>query len=461
MERMTRLLRGVRDQNPEHEQPLRTASLRRRITFSVIGVLICALVVSAVSVASLFAAQSRTDARQQLVDREVMAGQLDRRDVPAAQIARRVSGRGILAKITKPDGGVVGPADGLNDSPQEQQRVRTKRLPSGAVLTLLSSTAEEDAATARLQRLLLVVLVATVAMTALALLLTVRVALRPLDAMTTLAMSITRGFRGRRLNPDRPATEIGRAAAAFDEALEALESAERDSRESEARTRQFVADAAHELRTPIAGVQAAAETLLHTEADSAPESRERMIALLIGETRRTSRLVDDLLSLARIDAGLELAQQPLDLNELVCNETERMKLLAPSVHWQVEGDSAVVNDSAVVSADADRVGQVLTNLLENARRHTPDDGSVSVRLAVGEDVAEVTVVDTGPGVPDGERERVFHRWVRLDGTRSRSSGGAGLGLSVARGIAHAHGGDLVCLPQPTGGGAVFRLTLPR
>ncbi|QUH03869.1 HAMP domain-containing histidine kinase [Saccharopolyspora erythraea] len=426
---------------------LPTASLRRRITFAVLGVLTCALVASAIAVASLFTAQSRADARQQLADREVMAAQMDRRDVPLAQIARRVSGRGVLAKITAPDGHVVGPAALLDPSPN--QRTRTKPLPSGAVLTLLSSTSEQDAATARLHRLLLVVVTATVAVTALALLLTVRVALRPLDAMTTLARSITRGSRGRRLNPDRPGTEIGQVAAAFDEALGALEEAERDARESAARTRRFVADAAHELRTPTAGVRAAAEALLHAEAD--PETRERMTALLIGEARRTGRLVEDLLSLARIDAGLELVCEPVDLDELARREAERMELLAPSLRWHVEGEPTVVR------ADADRIGQVLTNLLDNARKHTPDGGSVRVRVTGGERFAEVTVADDGPGVPPGEQERVFDRWVRLD--ESRSGGGAGLGLPVARGIARAHGGELSCVDHP-GDGAVFRLTLP-
>lgn len=430
---------------------LRTASLHRRITFAVLAVLICALVTSAVAVAALFASESRDDARQQLVDREVMAAQLDRREVPPAQLARRVSGRGVLARVTQLDGLVVGPAAGL-DAPPGQQ-VRTTRLPSGRVLTLLNGNAEQEAAAARLRWLLLAVVTATVALTALALVLTVRVALRPLDALTALAISITRGDRGTRLNPDRTDTEMGRAAAAFDEALEALELAERESREAAARTRQFVADAAHELRTPNAGVRAAAEALLHADADADPDSRQRMIALLIGETRRTGRLVEDLLSLARIDAGLELADERLELADLAHTEVQRMRLLAPSVRWLVEGGPVEVR------GDADRIGQVMTNLLENARRHT-GDGPVLVRITADARSAAVAVSDSGPGVPDGERERVFDRWVRLDGTRDRS-GGAGLGLPVARGIARAHGGDLECLAGPEGGGAVFVLKLPR
>lgn len=458
----------------EHSRRLRTVSLRRRITVSVVGVLFAALVLSGVLVVSLFTAQSNRDARQQLLDREIVATQLDRRQVAAAQIARRVSGRGILARIALPGGAVVGPATGLDRSSNDQRRVRTTRLPSGAVLTLLHGNAEQDAATARLRELLIVVGAGTVGVTALVLLLTVRLALRPLDTMTSVAISIARGRRGRRLAPERSDTELGRTAAAFDEMLEALEGAEHAARQSEARTRRFVADAAHELRTPIAGVQSAAEILLHASSldadtqDAYPqdidtravedrhgETRERMTALLVGEAQRVGRLVDDLLSLARIDAGLDLDMRSVDLRQLAYTELERMRLLVPAVRWRLEGEPVVV------AGDAVRLGQVLTNLLDNARRHTPDGGDVLVRVAATGEHAELTVADSGPGIPAADRERVFDRMVRLDKSRALPSGGAGLGLAIARGIARAHGGQLTCVAPGSGCGATFRLTLPR
>lgn len=433
---------------------LRTISLRRRVTASVVGVLVCALAGSGLLVVSLFNAQSNREAREQLVDRGVVARQLDSRNVPPERIAHRISGRGVLAKIVRLDGSVVGPAAGLDASATRQRRVRTVLLPSGAALTLLSGRTEEQAATARLGQLLVVVGAGTVGVTAVALLVTVGIALRPLDAMTALATSTARGRRGGRLTPERSDTELGRAASAFDEMLDSLEGAESAARESEARIRRFVADAAHQLRTPTAGIQAAAETLLHAGAQDDPEVRERMTALLIGETKRASRLVDDLLWMARIDAGLELAREPVDLLELARAEVERMRLVAPSVRWRAEGVATVV------TGDRERIGQVLTNLLENAQRHSPCDGVVRVRVTSMTTGAEVTVTDEGPGVPVADRERVFERLARLEEHPPDAAGGAGLGLAIARGIARAHGGDLTCAEPASGPGAEFRLTLP-
>ncbi|OCB44681.1 hypothetical protein A5677_05880 [Mycobacterium malmoense] len=113
---------------------------------------------------------------------------------------------------------------------------------------------------------------------------------------------------------------------------------------------------------------------------------------------------------------------------------------------------------AVASADPTRIAQILSNLLDNARRHTPAGGAITVDVGMRDGAAEVTVTDSGPGIPDDERERIFERLVRLDAGRARDHGGAGLGLPIARALAHAHGGELVCLPHE--GGAKFRLTVP-
>ncbi|MBW0106654.1 cell wall metabolism sensor histidine kinase WalK, partial [Pseudonocardia sp. KRD291] len=288
-------------------------------------------------------------------------------------------------------------------------------------------------------------------------LLTTRLALAPLDVMTGLARSITRGDRGRRLDPARTDTELGRAAAAFDDMLDELEGAETTARASEARTRQFVADAAHELRTPPAGVRAAAEAALDPELPAA--DRDRLHLLLLRDTQRAARLVDDLLALARIDAGIELHPVPVDLLELARGEVERAGLLAPGLDVRATGPDRT-SPAVVVSGDPQRLGQVLATLLDNARRHTPDGGAVTVAVAAGDGTAAVTVSDTGPGVPAPDRERIFERLVRLDDARSADAGGAGLGLAIARGIAHAHGGELRCVEPPSGAGAAFRLDLP-
>ena len=382
------------------------------------------------------------------------------------EVARRVQAPGIRAVVVGADGTVHGfesDADGPGPrrvprraAPDDQ--VLQQPLADGSQLTLVATDVEVTAARQRLRRTLFLLSVAALAVAGLVTLLTTRVALAPLDAMTGLARSITRGDRGRRLAPTRTDTELGRTAAAFDDMLDELEGAERQARSaesaaraSEARTRRFVADAAHELRTPLAGVQAVAEAATSPELDV--EERDRLHLLLLRETRRAGRLVDDLLALARIDAGIELRRDPVELVDLANAEAERVRLLAP------ERDVTVVGAPVTVPGDGARLAQVLGNLLDNARRHTPAGGRITVRVSAGP-VATVRVEDSGPGVPPADRERIFDRLVRLDEARTFDDGGAGLGLAIARGIARAHGGDLQCVAPEDGVGAVFELTLP-
>jgi signal transduction histidine kinase len=280
--------------------------------------------------------------------------------------------------------------------------------------------------------------------------------------MTNLARSISRGGRGRRLWPTKPETELGRTAAAFDDMLDALEGAEaaanraeQAARDAADRTRRFVADAAHELRTPIAGVQAVAEAVLQQPPNADPEEVQRLQLLLVRESRRASQLVDDLLDLARIDSGVELHRENLDLHVLADAQADRIRLLAPELTLRVEGPALPVY------ADPARVTQILANLLDNAKQATPPDGHVTVRLGRNGEFAELIVIDSGHGVPAADRERIFDRLVRLDRARDRRSGGSGLGLAIARGFARAHGGELTCEPPVHGApGAVFRLLLP-
>jgi signal transduction histidine kinase len=434
----------------------------------------------------VFAAQSRAEMREQLSVRAALAGQLVAQGVPAPEVARQVEAPGIHAVVMAPDGAVYdgdgrprrgpgppwrpdGPGwaggDGWwdeppDDGPRRDDQVLQQPLADGSELTLVASGAPASDARQLLRRTLTVLCMAALVAAGLITLLTTRVALAPLDAMTGLARSITRGDRGRRLAPTRTDTELGRTAAAFDAMLDELEGAEYAARASEARTRQFVADAAHELRTPIAGVQAVAEAAI--APDLSAEERERLHLLLLRESRRAGRLVDDLLVLARLDAGLELRREPVDLLELAHGEADRLRLLAPDQDVQVAGEPVTV------PGDPARLAQVLGNLLDNARRHGIDArsadaplGGPGARIAVtvsGGTQATVLVTDTGPGIPAADRERIFDRLVRLD--ESRAGDGAGLGLAIARGIARAHGGDLRCVEPPDGCGAAFALTLP-
>jgi signal transduction histidine kinase len=454
---------------------LRTVSLRRRVTALSMLVLAAVLLVVGVLTDVVFAAQTRSELREQLDVRAALAGQLVAQGLPAAEVARRVEAPGIKAVVIAPDGGVYagdpddderssgrpwrGDApeddeqrgdwwdDDEPDDPRDDQVLR-QPLADGSQLTLVASGGPVSDARELLRRTLFVLSLAALAVAGIVTLLTTRVALAPLDAMTALARSITGGDRGRRLAPARSDTELGRTAAAFDAMLDELEGAEATARASEARTRRFVADAAHELRTPVAGVQAVAEAAL--APGMPPDERERLHLLLLRESRRAGRLVDDLLVLARLDAGLELRREPVDLLELARSEAERARLLAPGQTVEVTGDPVTV------AGDASRLAQVLGNLLDNARRHA-GGGPVAVTVSGG-DPATVLVTDAGPGVPPADRERIFDRLVRLDEARG-GDGGAGLGLAIARGIARAHGGDLRCVEPPTGRGAAFELVL--
>lgn len=196
--------------------------------------------------------------------------------------------------------------------------------------------------------------------------------------------------------------------------------------------------------------------MARTETDdhASTERQRRYATLLAGETRRAARLVADLLDIARIDAGTALHAEDVDLGPIVAAETERAALLAPGLTVRRTGREPPLS----VRADQTRVAQILSNLLDNARRYTPPGGEITVHTDVRGGRAELTVSDTGPGTPDDDRERVFDRLVRLDSARDRESGGAGLGLAIGRALAEAHHGTLVCLPGAAG--AVFRLSLP-
>jgi two-component system OmpR family sensor kinase len=246
-------------------------------------------------------------------------------------------------------------------------------------------------------------------------------------------------------------TEVGQVGSALNVLLGHMESSLDARHRSEQQVRQFVADASHELRTPLATIQGYAELGLRADAD--PERLLHVLDRVQGESKRMTALVEDLLLLARLDAGRPLAREEVDLTHLVLEAVGDARVVAPDHRWQLDlGDEAVV-----VRGDAQRLHQVLANLLTNARRHTPAGTTVTVsawRTAAG---ATVSVHDDGPGVPADLQPTLFERFTRGDTSRTRDSGGAGLGLSLARAIAAAHGGTLTCASAP--GSTTFTLTL--
>jgi signal transduction histidine kinase len=329
------------------------------------------------------------------------------------------------------------------------------RLRDGTVLTLTTSTRDVQSTLATLGWVMAAASTAFLVVAVVGVTLVVRRSLRPLDVMTATATSIAAGDRGRRLRPHRHDTEIGRAAVAIDSMLDAVEGAEDQAVAAETRLRAFLSDAAHELRTPVAGVRAAAETLVR--AGVGPD-QERLAVHVVRQAGRASRLVDDMLMTARLDRGIDLDRSAVELGGFLRTEVERLALRRPSL------DVRVVSPEHDVPAlvDADRIAQVVGNVADNAARATGGTGRLLVTLATDDDTdtAVVRLEDDGPGIAVSDRDRVFDRLVRLRAAREDDGAGAGLGLPIARGLARAHGGDLVAADPLVLDGAAFVLTVP-
>jgi signal transduction histidine kinase len=223
-------------------------------------------------------------------------------------------------------------------------------------------------------------------------------------------------------------------------------------RRGDERMRRFLADASHELRTPIAGVQATAETLLRANPDRV--GREKLVLQILREAHRAARLIDDLLAITRLEQGIPMASELFDLMPLTEAAAKATRELAPAVDVQVHGPGHVQ-----LRGDPAGIRQVLDNLLSNARHATPDGGRITVRVTEHDDI-QVEVTDTGAGVPPADRERVFERFTRLNGSYPGRTDGNGLGLAIARNIATAHSGTLTCVAIASQG-ARFQLRLPR
>jgi signal transduction histidine kinase len=438
---------------------LATVSLRRRVTIATVLVFVAVLVAVIVVVNAAFGAILNRSVTAVLNDHVQFAQQLARENTPPAVLVERLENRSVRARLELADGQVLGNRSAL-PAPNTGAKTRQLRLANasgplaGAHLTLEVDWRLLAGAHARLLRVLLLTALAALVIVAVVVPLAVRFGLSPLDAMTRLARDVSAGRRGHRLSARECNTELGCTAQAFDDMLDALEGAERRALASEEGMRRFVADAAHELRTPLAGISAASEAVLQLPDDSDLQTRQRLLMVLGREAHRAGRIVDDLLDLARIDSGLSLHAEPTDLRQLVDAQAERVRLLHPELAIRVDGPAVTVD------VDPARMGQVVANLLNNACQATPTGAAVRVALSRTDGKAHVSVCDSGPGVAPDSREHIFGRLVRLDGNRDGAPAGAGLGLPIARGIARAHGGDVTCEPTPPGAGAVFVLTLP-
>lgn len=221
--------------------------------------------------------------------------------------------------------------------------------------------------------------------------------------------------------------------------------------------RQFAADASHELRTPLSVVMSSAEVLENECAQKSPLAAQ-LFADMKDEIRRMAKLVSDLLLLAKSDnQAIALRKEPFDLAQAAVQVVRRLQPLAEERRIRL----FFAESALEMRGDAARVQQLLLILLDNAIKYTPEGGVVTLKLdAAQARKVEIAVTDTGPGIPESERAKVFDRFYRVDKARSRASGGAGLGLAIAREIVALHGGEIWAEGAP-GGGSVFRAVLPR
>jgi two-component system OmpR family sensor kinase len=290
----------------------------------------------------------------------------------------------------------------------------------------------------------------------------VRVALRPLGRVVATATRVSELelAKGEVTLADRVPdadtdthTEVGQVGAALNRLLGHVEGALVARQASEDKVRQFVADASHELRTPLASIRGYSE-LTRRGGHKLPGDVTRSLARIESESIRMTSLVEDLLLLARLDAGRELVLGEVDLVPLVVDAVSDAHAAAPDHEWQLH----TPNDPVIVTGDGGRLHQVVANLLANARAHTPTGTHVTTTLSVDADHALISVEDDGPGISPGLLPVLFERFARGDGSRSRATGSTGLGLAIVAAVVEAHDGSVTV--QSTAGDTKFLVRIP-
>lgn len=247
-----------------------------------------------------------------------------------------------------------------------------------------------------------------------------------------------------------PTTEVGQVGEALNKLLEHMEHALDARHESEQQARTFLADASHELRTPLSTIKGYAELSRRTgRADP-----DEILAKVEAEASRMSSLVDDMFLLARLDAGRELERHDVDLTRLVVEAVDDARVVDPARKWTFD----VPDEPIIVSGDEQRLHQAVTNLLTNASRHTPPATVVTVRMHVEATDVVIEIHDNGPGIAPDLLPSLFDRFTRGDSSRTRESGGAGLGMSLVEAIMHGHGGSASVTSEP--GNTTFVLRMP-
>jgi two-component system, OmpR family, sensor kinase len=346
------------------------------------------------------------------------------------------------------------------DSPGESWRVLVQPLSGGEHLVTAYTLDDLNSTVTRLELADAIAGGIAIALLALVGLPLVRASLAPLARIESTAAAIAGGDLSRRIDHPTGNTEVGRLATALDTMLSTIEAAYQARAEGEARAvrseermREFAADASHELRTPLTSVQGLAQYGLQQGTAASQEELLRLMGLIARESGRMGRLVEDLLLLARLDAGRPLELRPADLASIAAEAVQAVRVVHPG-----RPVTLVAAEPVIVLADDGRLRQVIDNLLSNAVKHTPDGAPVTVTVTSAAGSGELSVADSGSGLTKDQAARVFERFYRTAGDRGRASGGTGLGLAIAASLTAAHGGQIAVDTAP-GRGATFSVRL--
>ena len=467
---------------------LRGVSLRTRVMATAALLVVLTSLVTAVLGTTLLHGYLLSRADSQLHDFATVATRIVQRQPPQPSDSSRRPAlpAQFLVEVVAPDGqlstagGPLGSADGprlsaaqLSDvgtpfttaaagTSGDSWRVLVEHLPSGDHLVIAYSLDGISATVMRLEIADALAAAAAVVLLAALGLPLVRASLAPLREIESTAAAIAGGDLSRRIDHAAGNTEVGRLAEALDMMLASIETAylaradgEARALQSQDRMRRFIADASHELRTPLTSMRGLAEYGLQLGVEASPEELLRLMGLIAHEGGRMGRLVDDLVLLARFDAGRALERRPVDLASIAAEAVQQARIVAADRPITLEAAEPVI-----VEADAERLRQVIDNLIGNAIQHTPPGTPVAVSVSSEAGSGRLTVADRGPGMTREQASHVFERFYRTDDARTRADGGAGLGLAIAASLAAAHGGELTVDTQP-GHGAAFHLRLPQ
>jgi len=339
--------------------------------------------------------------------------------------------------------------------PGSDFRVLAKVLPSalGSVFVAQSLSGVDETA-ARLRVVFVLIGLLALLLIAFASRMVIRVGLRPLVAVEETAEKIAAGDLSARLPDAKPDTEVGRLVTSLNAMLSRIEESFAARTASENKLRRFVADASHELRTPLTAIRGFAE--LHRQgAVKGEAATSELVGRIENESVRMGALVEDLLTLARLDQSRELVLAPINLTELVTEAVESARAAGPDHPITLD-----LPDESFILGDSGKIYQVVANLLANARIHTPVGTPISVSIDSNEEGTSIAIADDGPGLSQEDQARIFERFYRADPSRNRAKEeGSGLGLSIVDSVMQAHGGR-VTVTSKLGEGASFTVFFP-